>query len=541
MRRKYTHFPVLLLIFGLMLALLLVSCSGSTATEEAVEAPDTAVTDEEPAPVAEEEPSGAAEEPAEEPATEKEMAADFEGELTLAIWGQIDADPNHAAYSYHEILQQWNDLHPNVELKYELIGGTTVPDRFNWVATNMAAGTLPDVVMIYFPNDNHKDPDLVYDFTADLQESNPYSDNPHWIDDFPYDAQILNDYAGPNGEYFFVGPTLSGDTGVTAIVYNKTIFDEVGVEPPETWAEFMDIQQQIKDAGYTPFLQPMAGPLGWLIGWPEGATTEQLLAEVIQACDVEAPFDRISDKEFARCVKTGEFQATDPRHMESWRLMKEWSAYWQEGFLAPPPEGDLFAQGDVVMSHTMNLWIGRVAGNPDIDFEWGTFYQPPVTEESSEYATGVPIRRVGNLGNAASGSQFLMIPQTTVENGKLEMARDLAQYTTAPEQLAYWCERQPIPCFEPGTPIEEVYPDDPTTWTRMRGFFEPGSFERGVTGFGPAALGQDVNTQTLKLMQDYLGDALTLEEAMEELQIIYEDAADQSILEHPEWNADEWE
>jgi len=27
---------------------------------------------------------------------------------------------------------------------------------------------------------------------------------------------------------------------------------------------------------------------------------------------------------------------------------------------------------------------------------------------------------------------------------------------------------------------------------------------------------------------------------MEELQIIYEDAADQAILEHPEWNADEW-
>jgi hypothetical protein len=530
MLRKHTY---LLLILSLLFTMLLVACGGST-TEE------TTTTAEESAPADAGETADADADAAEETDAAAD-ASEFSGELTLAIWGQIDADPNHSAYSYHEILQQWNEMYPDVELKYELIGGTTVPDRFNWIATNLAAGTLPDVVMIYFPNDTFKDPDLVYDLSAELQAPNPYSDNATWWDDFPFDGQILNDNVGPNGEYFFVGPTLSGDTGVTSILYNKTIFDEVGVSPPETWAEFMDIQQQIKDAGYTPFFQPMAGPLGWLIGWPETSTTEQLMDEVIRACDVEEPFDKISDKEFARCVKIGEFQATDPRHMESWRLMKEWSPYWQEGFLAPPPEGDPFVQGEVAMSHTMNLWIGRYTGNPDIDFEWGTFYQPPVTEASSEYATGVPIRRVGNLGNAASGSQYLMIPMTTVENGKLEMALDLAQYTTAPEQLQYWCERQPIPCFEPGTPIEEVYPGDTTTQTQLRGFFEPGSFERGVTGFGPAALGQDVNTQWLKLMQDYLGDALSLEEAMEELQVLYEDAADQAILEHPEWNADEWE
>ena len=69
-----------------------------------------------------------------------------------------------------------------------------------------------------------------------------------------------------------------------------------------------------------------------------------------------------------------------------------------------------------------------------------------------------------------------MIPQTTVDDGKLDVAKDLVQYTTAPEQLQYWCDHQPVPCFEPGTPIEEVYPDQPQVWQQMRGFFEPGAF-----------------------------------------------------------------
>lgn len=544
-----------LLLLGMVL--LLAACGSSSTPEEPTKAPEptavpaseeTSTEPEEAAPEPTEAPAPAEETVAEEPEPTEESAAaeaapadDFEGELTLAIWGQIDADPAHSVYAYHEILQQWNEMHPNVDLKYELIGGTTVPDRFNWIATNMAAGTLPDVVMIYFPNDTYKDPDLVYNFNDALQQPNPYSDNATWWDDFPYDGLILDEYADAEGNHFFVGPTQKGDTGVTAIIYNKDIFDEVGVEPPETWAEFMDIQQKIKDAGYTPFFQPMAGPLGWLIGWPLMSTNEQLLDEIIKACDVEEPFDNISEKEMARCIKTGEFKANDPRHMETWQLMKDWSPYWQEGFLAPPPEGDPFAQGQVAMSHTMNLWIGRYLTNPDIAFDWGTFYLPPITEETTDLATGAQNRRVGNLGAPASGSQFLMIPQTTVENGKLDMALDLAQYTTAPEQLEYWCARQPIPCFEPGTPIEEVYAGQEALQQRLRGFFEPGSFENGVRGFDYATMGQDVNTQVLKLMQEYLGDGLTLEEAMDELQFVLEDAADQLIMEHPEWNADEWQ
>ena len=41
-------------------------------------------------------------------------------------------------------------------------------------------------------------------------------------------------------------------------------------------------------------------------------------------------------------------------------------------------------------------------------------------------------------------------------------------------------------------------------------------------------------------MQEYLGDAISLEEAMAELQAIAEEEADKAIREHPEWDTSSW-
>lgn len=38
----------------------------------------------------------------------------------------------------------------------------------------------------------------------------------------------------------------------SGVFYNKAIFEEVGVSEPTTWAEFLDVCQKIKDAGYNP-------------------------------------------------------------------------------------------------------------------------------------------------------------------------------------------------------------------------------------------------------------------------------------------------
>ncbi|MCL4251668.1 MAG: extracellular solute-binding protein [Anaerolineae bacterium] len=469
---------------------------------------------------------------------------DFAGELRIAVWGQIDQAVGRPDVSVvDELFKQWQAMYPNVDLQYDYIGGTSVAERFTWINTNLLAGTLPDAVMIYFPGpDVFNAVDLLYNFQDDLGQANPYSSNATWLEDFPLDGLVLSQTVSSDGGHRVIGFTLSGDSGVTTFAYNKTMFDEVGVEPPKTWGEFMEIQQKLKDAGYIPFQMPMAGPLGWVWNWAEWTIREQLMADVVQECDFEEPFNTLNDKEVVYCIVTGKFSLDDPRLQETWRLMKEWSQYWQPDFLAPPPDADLFAQGEVAMINTMNLWLGQIANNPNIDFEWGTFYQPPVTPADDEYGNDVTPRRVGNLGQAGSGSVYFFIPTTTVEASpeRFAMARDLIQWVTAPDQLALWCQNQPIPCFEPGTPIEQVY-SDPTMVVRMRGFFEPGAYNNGVAALNWATFDRSLDAEWSRLFAEYMGGSMTLEETFEEFRPLVDDAVRRAIRAHPEWEADTWQ
>lgn len=51
---------------------------------------------------------------------------------------------------------------------------TGVSERFTWINTNLMAGTLPDIVMMYFLGpDITNAADLVYNFNDDLAKPKP--------------------------------------------------------------------------------------------------------------------------------------------------------------------------------------------------------------------------------------------------------------------------------------------------------------------------------------------------------------------------------
>lgn len=109
------------------------------------------------------------------------------------------------------MIQAWASSHPDVSVSYQPMLGT-VPERFGYIATNLRSETLADVVMQYFPSPAQIDPDLQYDFSADLAAPNPYSDNPTWRDDFPLDGIAL-DGVTVDDKVVMVGTTYTGDLG----------------------------------------------------------------------------------------------------------------------------------------------------------------------------------------------------------------------------------------------------------------------------------------------------------------------------------------
>jgi raffinose/stachyose/melibiose transport system substrate-binding protein len=471
---------------------------------------------------------------------------ELKGELTIAVWGDIGANPKHGSYGFHLLCQDWAKANPGVTLKYEINPGKTVPDRYTWIRTRMMAKALPDVVMVYWGSEETRDAKFMHDFTPDLGKANPYSTNPTWRDDFPGKGSLLEEFRLPTGEFTVVGPTQYGDAAVTCVIYNKTIFDKVGLKIPNTWSEFIEVQKKLKAAGYTPFFHPTAGPSGWLLQWPSYQLTDDLLDEVIKKADhkidesdVGQPNGMISLKEMCWAIKTGLLKATDPRYAEVWRIMKDWSKYWQEGFLAPPPPGDPFLRQEAVMQHHMNLWNARYEDNPEVKFEWGTFSLPKLDKNTSKYANGI-FRCVGSGGRAGSVSQLVMIPNTTIEKGNFKLALDLCQFITAPKNVANWCQQQPLPCFEPGTSIQKIFPNDPVKQTHYYGFFQNGCLNMGHRLFQFQTLSPDTEIQSFKVAQEYLGDKINLEETMKKMQNLIEREVDKKIRQHPEWKAENW-
>jgi hypothetical protein len=458
------------------------------------------------------------------------------GQLTIQTWRDISADPNSPAYPTYLLMKAWEANHPNVKVTYQPMLGNTL-DLFNYITTNMRAGTLQDVVMMYYPGAAQLDPDKLYNLAGDLAKPNPYSTNATWKDDFPVNATGLKDVTLSSGQTLMAGETFTGDLGDGAILYNKELLEKAGVSSiPKNWDEFKTALGKLKAAGIQPFYNPTAGSEAYLTNWDMGILGDQLLGDVIKACDGQAgekADGHITPIEAAWCVKKGKWGSGAPGLRTLLETMKDFSQYWEEGYLAPPAPGDLFTQGKVAFRWIARVSLPVIANDPNVKFKWGSIYLPPLQ-------AGGAVHRYGNAG-AAAAQQYLFIPKTTVDNGKLDLALDLIQYVTSPKSLDFWCTKQPVPCFAPGTPVEKVFPNDPAKQDEYRGFKEPAVLDNQVSYLDISnAFGQAAGTQEIQVLQDYFSGKTNTDQTLAAYQKLLDQTVTNLIRQHPEWKADTW-
>lgn len=142
-----------------------------------------------------------------------------------------------------EIIQDFEKLHPDIDVQM-----TSVPDAGTVLKTRMLSGDVPDVINLYPQNIDFQEwanAGYFYDMTGQ-----DYLDN------------LKNQYADKyaiNGKVYNVPLTAN----VSGIYYNKTKFEALGLKAPETWDEFVQLVDDIKAAGETPFA--IAGTEGWTL------------------------------------------------------------------------------------------------------------------------------------------------------------------------------------------------------------------------------------------------------------------------------------
>ena len=165
-------------------------------------------------------------------------AGDSGEQVTISFWhkycqpGQVEV--------FEEICKEYEEANPNVKIE---ISTTTDDDMKTKLQVALGSSELPDVYQTWSGEYCEKFARGGYalDLTPYLEE------DPEWKDSFYpacYSAFTYDDaqYALPtrfDGQVF---------------IYKKSIFDQYGLEEPETWADLMAICETLKQNGVTPFV-----------------------------------------------------------------------------------------------------------------------------------------------------------------------------------------------------------------------------------------------------------------------------------------------
>lgn len=299
------------------------------------------------------------------------------------------------AYIDDEDYAAFNERYPNVQVNHEHVPpGEGYENRLR---TLTATGDLPDVFGSNVAALALAEEGLLLDLTEVLQTPNFEGDAP-WGDSL--DPTIMDNLRSKipedlrtNGEEWAVP---FGAISL-AVVYNVEIFDELGLEAPETWDEFMENNRTLRDAGYAPM--SLTGEL-WKNWWPR-IVLDQTARDVT-----------VED------VTSGEVSFTDPRLVEAYEIVQQMYAegVFPDGGLNHGVEESqaLFASGKMAQFLTVpeNFVQYLVENSP---FEVSAYVLPG--------AKGVePVRTLG-------GSGSLISVKEDAEN--LEAAVAVAKYLTS--------------------------------------------------------------------------------------------------------------
>ncbi len=378
----------------------------------------------------------------------------------------VNPDPDSPKREAMEVLaNEWMDLHPGITLEYI---NAPAGDYVNWIETQLIGGTGPDIFWIWLGTLNDwADKGKTVPVNDYLALPNKYTpdDQTPWMDTFKSPFQVS---FSPKGQWGGVPMDLVS----TGVYCNLDILEEAGIDlgaelvtelgSPDSWATFIDWQARIKDAGYFAF-GPGAGIIDqW---WTTGVLSDQLLWHLIDRYDnlnyhdrpLEFQEDMVSQEELIQAILCeGWDPFEDPAVRDMYRIIKEWSAYFPDGF-ANPDFGnpyDLFSQGQLAMFWDGSWRVGNILQDTLRDFEFSSFWLPPVTKETSEFVQDPPYLPIGVGGY---GSLAYGINHKCIGKGNVDACIDYLMWLTTPEHDEYVVNE--VPSFIPANKKAKSLPE----------------------------------------------------------------------------------
>lgn len=288
-----------------------------------------------------------------------------------------------------ELVAGFEAEYPDVKVNQE---STTLENYQDVLKLKFSTGDVPDVLFggpktySVFVNSGNVEDLSGYDFVSRVQQNT--------LENVKIDGKVY-------------GVPL--DVLANAVLYNKDIFEEVGLQIPKTYSEFIDVCKKLDQAGY------IACTAGYQDGISVGANFYTIF--------YGTPYYNMSS--FEEEMISGAKHAGDypelAKSLTQWREIMEYQNEDCRSINTDRAE-QMFANGEAGMLIIGTWGIGAVANyNPDGNY--GAFMYP--SEEKDEN-NRIPI---------TAGDTWMMVK----DSPNHDVAEAFFEYMTRPEVNAKWC------------------------------------------------------------------------------------------------------
>jgi len=289
-------------------------------------------------------------------------------EVTLSVWSWRPEDEE----AYTAIFDLYEEQHPGVTVEFRPYVNT----EYNTIlATGLTEEGGPDVAQLRAYGQLQP--------LVDAGQLLPLDDEVEELSAFP--DEILEGARGAEDDAVYGVPFA---VQTLQVFYNRALFEEQGLEEPETWDEFLAVLDAFEAAGTTPIAATALDP--WML---------PILHDTLASARYGGPA-------FQEAVLAGETDFTDPDYVASIEVVQSLQEYLPDDVsgVAYTDAQTLFTTGQAAMFAGGSFELGFFRTQaPDLDI--GAFSVPPPPGSPVEEAL-VPGYVDGSYGvNAASDQQ----------------------------------------------------------------------------------------------------------------------------------------
>lgn len=270
-------------------------------------------------------------------------AGQSDGTVEIDFFHRWPNEPKNAYFA--SLVDEFEAENPDVKVNVESVLNDAYKDKVKVVA---GSDNAPDVMFSWSGS-----------FLNELVEGDAVMDLDPWLDENP---ELRDSFFESQLEPMSIDGVQYGlPLGMHSklFFYNVDVFDELGLEAPTTWDEFLDVLGALEDAGMTPIEYGAADQ--WTIAHYVGTLNQRVLDPDVLAADQDAA--------------TGEF--TDPGYVEALERFQELAEYMNPDMTAVTHEvaRNAWIAGEAPIMYMQSAEVGYFG---DAQFEYATFNFPSV-------------------------------------------------------------------------------------------------------------------------------------------------------------------